>query len=83
MKRPIDPRRIEVMDHAVADVLRKMQPFERLALAADAFETARQMVRAQVMRTHPEWSEEQIKREVVRRIAGEPDGPPPPRPGRS
>ena len=44
MKRQIDPRRIEVVDHAVADILRKMQPHERIALAADAFETARQMV---------------------------------------
>jgi hypothetical protein len=83
MKRPIDPRRIEVVDHAVADILRKMQPYETTALTAQAFESARELAAAQVMRTHPDWTEEQVRREVARRIAGDPDGPPPPRPGRS
>jgi len=82
MKRPIDPRRIEVVGHDVAAILRKMQPHERVALTAQAFETARQLAQAQVMRTHPDWTEEQVQREVARRIAGDPDGPPPPRPGR-
>jgi hypothetical protein len=83
MKRQIDPRRIEVIDHDVAAVLRKMQPHERVALTAQAFETARQLAQAQVMRMNPDWTEEQVRREVARRIAGDPDGPPPPRPGRS
>jgi hypothetical protein len=78
----IDPRRIEVPDPAVAAVLRKLQPHERIALTAEAFETARQLIEAQVRRTHPDWPAELVGREVSRRIAGEPDGPPPPRPGR-
>ena len=77
MRGPIDPRRIELIDPAVVAVLRKMWPYERIALAADAFETARQLLQAQVMRTHPDWPEEQVRREVARRIAGDPDGPPP------
>ena len=83
MKRPIDPRRIEVVDHDVAAILRKMQPHECVALTAQAFETARELATAQVMRAYPDWTQEQVRREVARRIAGDPDGPPPPRPGRS
>lgn len=81
MKRRIDPRRIEVVDPDVAAILRKIQPYERVALTAQAFETARLLAQAQVMRAHPDWTDEQVRREVARRIAGDPDGPPPPRPG--
>ena len=41
-----DPKRIEVVDEAVAAILRTKTPAERIALAFDAFETRRRPVRS-------------------------------------
>ena len=82
MNRRIDPRKIEAVDPAVSAILRAMQPHERIALAVDAHETARELVQAQVMRMHPEWPEDQVQREVARRLTGETVGPPATRPER-
>jgi hypothetical protein len=69
MKRPIDPRRIEVVPHAVADELRKLQPYERVAMVAQAFEMVWEAIRARVASENPAWSAEQVHGEVVRIIS--------------
>jgi Rv0078B-related antitoxin len=65
----IDPRRIEVMDDKVAEILRQKSPAARLAIAAGMWRSARHMIHATVSQQHPDWSEEQINREVVRRLS--------------
>jgi hypothetical protein len=69
MKRTIDPRRIEVMDDAVADALRTLQPYEKVALVAQAFEVVRGLVRDKLRMENPSWSDDQVQREVVRAIS--------------
>ena len=71
MTRPIDPRNIEVIDDDLAAILRQKTPAERIAMAADANETARVLAAAGIRHCHPEWSELQVRREVARRMLGE------------
>jgi hypothetical protein len=41
---------------------------ERLAMANDMFNSARRMLLSHLAAEHPDWSEEQVTREVARRI---------------
>ena len=66
---PLDPRQIEVMDDAMADVYRNKTSAERLRIANDLWKSAQRMFRAQVQAAHPEWDEAQIVRETARRIS--------------
>jgi hypothetical protein len=75
MKRRIDPRRIEAVDLEVAAILRAKAPHERIAMTSEAHRTARLLLQAQIMRMNPDWSSDQVHREVVRRLAYGTDGP--------
>jgi hypothetical protein len=60
--------RIEVVDDAVAEILRKKTPAERIAIASAAHGTARLLIEAQVRRQHTDWEPEQIREETIRRM---------------
>ena len=66
-----DLGQIEVVDDAVAAILRTKTPAERVALAIAAGDTARAMLTAQIRARHADWTDEQIQREVARRWARE------------
>jgi hypothetical protein len=63
-----DPKRIEVIDDAVADVLRHKSPAEKLALVFSANRTMRLRIEGALRTWHPDWSDDQIRREVARRM---------------
>jgi hypothetical protein len=65
----LDPRQIEVMDDAMAEVYRNKSPAERLRIANEMYIFARQVIRAQIVTNHPDWTDEQVKRETARRIS--------------
>jgi Rv0078B-related antitoxin len=65
---PIEPIRIEVPDDAVVEVLRRLTPGERLAIANRMWVSARQVVGFIVRRDHPDWSDDQVQHEIVRRM---------------
>ena len=69
----IDPRNIEVIDDDLAEILRQKTPAERIAMTADANDTARILAAAGIRHGHPDWSEQQVQREVARRMLGEAD----------
>jgi hypothetical protein len=73
MRRPISPNQVEVVDNDVADVLRKNSPAERIQMAADANDTARLIIAAGIRYCNPRWPEDQIYREVARRMLGAAD----------
>jgi hypothetical protein len=73
MLRFIDRRNIEVVDDALAAVLRQKTPAERIAMTADANETARKMAAAGIHHDHPDWTQRDIEREVARRMLREAD----------
>ena len=68
---PIDPRRIEVVDEEVARVLRAKSGMERLRLAHEAWELARERLIAFVSSRNPQWSKEEVVKEVAKRLAHE------------
>ena len=52
----------------MADVLRRKTGAERLAMAAGMYAAARRMLSAHLRTEHPEWSEEQVRCEMARRM---------------
>lgn len=66
----LDPGQIEVIDDAMADVLRAKQPWERVAMMSQANRTVRHLLAGGIRARHPDWSAEQVKREVARRMLG-------------
>lgn len=67
----IDPRRIEVVDADVARILRGMSGADRLRLAHEAWELARERLMAFVSARNPQWNPERVRREVAKRLAHE------------
>ncbi len=63
------PARVEVVDEVMAEVLRRKTPAERLAIAFGMWESAREMLTSHLKSSHPEWSEEEVRREVARRFS--------------
>jgi len=63
--------RIEVIDDATADRLRRMTPAQRVqrGLAMGSF--ARMIIEANVKSRHPDWDANAVRCEVARRFAGD------------
>jgi len=70
MKWRLDPGQIEVVDDAVAEVLRKKTPTERVAMALDCNRTARMLIEGAVRTRHPDWDDGRVASEVARRMLG-------------
>jgi hypothetical protein len=66
---PTDPSKWKMVDDATVEVLRRMTPGERLAIANDLCRMARRSLWAQAENDHPDWTAEQISREVARQIS--------------
>lgn len=66
---PLDPRRIEVPDAEMVRVLRAKTGAERIRMASDMGAAVRRMLRASLKSRHPDWNDEKIQQEVVRRMS--------------
>jgi hypothetical protein len=64
----LDPRRIEVVDDKMAEVLRSKTPAERLRIGFNMWISTRRMLLSHLSNSHPEWSREEVEREVARRL---------------
>jgi hypothetical protein len=64
----LDPGQIEVVDEAVAAILRQKTPSQRIALAGSAHRTARAILTARIRSQHSDWSDEQVRDAVARRL---------------
>ena len=65
----IDPGRIEVLDDAMAAVLRRKSEAERLAMAWRMWHFARDMIGHMLRAEHGDWDDQQIQRETARRLS--------------
>ena len=68
MKHVPDPQRIELPDKAMSDLLRTKTPAQRVAMILDANRTMRLLIEGPLRERHPEWTDEQVRREVARRM---------------
>jgi hypothetical protein len=57
--------RIEVLDEAIVEVLRRKTPLERVAMVFDAEQTLLAMLGANLRESHPDWTE--VNQEIARR----------------
>jgi hypothetical protein len=62
----IDPKKIEVVDDAIAAILRGMAPAQRVELVFQAETFTRTLMAAGVKSRHPDWSDQEIQQEVAR-----------------
>jgi hypothetical protein len=63
------PPVVEIIDPMVVEIYRKMTPQQRLARAFGMWESAQVIVRGAVQCEHPDWTEEQVLREVANRLS--------------
>jgi hypothetical protein len=63
-------RQIEVIDDCMAQVLRAKTPLERVQMIGASNRTARLLAAAGARFQHPEWTDEMIQAEVIRRVCG-------------
>jgi hypothetical protein len=69
----LDNGQIEVVDDAVAEVLRRMTPAERVQVALEANDFVRLAIAGHLATIHPDWTDAQIQAEVARRMLRESD----------
>ncbi len=67
MRRSV-PGQIEDLDYAVAEVLRRKTPAERIQMAAGYYRLVRGLIEGGLRTKHPEWDDARIAAEVARRI---------------
>jgi len=61
---------IEVIDDQMAEIFRRKTPAEKVAMICAANRTARLLAAAGARYLHPDWSEEEIQSEVIKRVCG-------------
>lgn len=65
----LDKGQIEVVDDEMAEVLRHKTPAERIRIGFDLWISAHNMLMAHMKKTHPEWDDNKLSREVARRLS--------------
>lgn len=60
---------LEIIDDAVAEILRTKTVAERFAMIDQFWHLASQSIRARIVHEYPEWSRDKIQRELARRMS--------------
>jgi hypothetical protein len=61
---------IEIVDEAVARILRTKTPADKLEMVFEANRTARLLIEGALRTWHPGWTDDEINREIARRMSG-------------
>ncbi|MBI5725274.1 MAG: hypothetical protein HZA50_15045 [Planctomycetes bacterium] len=73
MKRRLDKGQIEVVDEAVAEILRRKTPAQRVEMALEANKFVRLRIEGHLRTIHPDWDDATIQAEIARRMLLESD----------
>lgn len=65
----LDPGQIEVVDDLMADVLRGKTAAERIRIAFEIWISTRNMLLVHLRKTHPDWNDARVNKEVARRLS--------------
>lgn len=65
----LDPRSVEIVDEEVARILRAKTGAERLEIAFEMYDSVWRMLTSMLTADHPDWNEEQVRDEVIRRLS--------------
>ena len=66
------PIRIEAIDDAMVKALRDKLPADLIQMIGAANRTARLLAAAGIRYRHPDWTDEQVNIDVIRRVCGGP-----------
>ena len=69
------PKTIEVMDDAMAEVIRAKTGAERLRVASGMFASARRLLLGYLRSEHPDWDGARVQQEAARRLSHGAIGP--------
>lgn len=59
----------DMMEDAMAVILRQKTETERLRIAGRMWKSARVMLRGAIQTEHPDWPDDEVNREIARRIS--------------
>lgn len=59
----------EILDDRMAEILRRKSPAERLEMAFSMWRFAQRLVGDAIRDAHPDWTEDEIRRETARRLS--------------
>jgi len=62
-------QKIDMIDNAMAEILRTKTDAERLSMVDQMWRFARNMIVNNLRRENPDWTDEQIQRETARRLS--------------
>ncbi len=65
----LDPGQIEVVDDTMAEILRHKTPAERIRIGFTMWTSARNMLITHLKKTHPEWNNDRVEKEVAKRLS--------------
>jgi RNA:NAD 2'-phosphotransferase (TPT1/KptA family) len=65
----LDSGQIEVVDDTMAEILRHKTPAERIRIGFTLWTSARNMLMTHLKKTHPEWNNDRVEKEVARRLS--------------
>jgi len=65
----MDSNRIKVIDDVMCDILKKKSSLERLEIAFGLWRSAKIQLFYYLQSLHPEWDDEKIRQEIVRRMS--------------
>jgi hypothetical protein len=63
-----DPRRYEIIDEQMAEIMRSKTPAERLAIVNSMWRMARGLIQSMLRHDHPDWTDDDINKETARRM---------------
>ena len=64
-----NPSKWEMVDDAMAAILRRKTPAQRLAMVFDMADFVRTMIATNMAVEHPDWDPGRVQRETVRRVS--------------
>ena len=67
----LDKGQIECPDDLMVAIYKKKTPMERIKIASGMWESARQQISAVLRSLHPDWKEDRINKEVIKRLSHE------------
>ena len=65
----LDGGQIEVVDDAMAEILRHKTPAERIRIGFALWTSARRMLMTHLKKAHPDWDKGRVEKEVVKRLS--------------
>lgn len=69
MTRQLDPKQVEVPDEAMAEILRRKLPEDRLRIGFNIWVSAHNMLMTHIRHSHPDWDLKAVEKEVARRMS--------------